>query len=108
MQIIYVSFVVLGSLSYTLYMQRPSIKQAFWDYNFTERQLVQKLENGTKEEKTWIIGRILENLPFNSVWKYTTLIEIKEIFPYLHLHPRFKKIWSYTLSLWGKYEKPPH
>lgn len=89
-------------------MQQASIKQAFWDYKFSERQLQQKLTYGTKEEKIWIIGRILENLPFNSIWKYTTLTQIKEIFPYLHLRPRFKQIWSYTLSLWGKYEKTPH
>lgn len=89
-------------------MQKASIKQAFWDYNFTERQLLRKLENGTRKEKIWIIGRILENLPFNSIWKYITLTQMKDFFPYLHLRPRFKQIWSYTLSLWGKYEKTPH
>ena len=82
-------------------MKQSSITQAFWDYKFSERQLLQKLEKGTKEEKIWIIGRILENLPFNSIWKYTTLTQVKDFFPYLHLHPRFQKIWSYTLALWG-------
>ncbi|MBU1000531.1 hypothetical protein KKE78_04010 [Patescibacteria group bacterium] len=89
-------------------MQQASIKQAFWDYNFTERQLVQKLAKGTKEEKAWIIGRILENLPFNSIWKYITPVQIKDFFPYLHLRPKLKQIWSYTLSLWDKYEKASH
>ena len=89
-------------------MQQASIKQAFWDYNFTERQLVAKLAKGTKEEKSWIIGRILENLPFNSIWKYTTLRQVRDFFPYLHLRPKLKQIWSYTLSLWDKYEKAPH
>ena len=89
-------------------MQQASIKQAFWDYNFTERQLLQKLENGTKEEKAWIIGRILENLPFNSIWKYITLGQVKDFFPYLHLRPKIKQIWGYTFSLWGKHEKTSH
>lgn len=89
-------------------MQQASIKQAFWDYNFTERQLLQKLKDGTKKEKAWIIGRMLENLPFNSIWKYVTLAQVKEIFPYLHLRPNLKQIWSYTLSLWRKYEKTSH
>lgn len=89
-------------------MQQTSIKQAFWDYNFTERKLLQKLEHGTKEEKIWIIGRILENLPFNSIWKYITPNQVKDFLPYLHLRPKLKQIWSYTLSLWGKYEKTPH
>lgn len=89
-------------------MQQASIKQAFWDYNFTERQILQKLTKGTKEEKTWIVGRLLENLPFNSIWKYITVLQLKEIFPYLYLRPQLKKIWGYTLSLWGKYEKTSH
>ena len=89
-------------------MQQISIKQAFWDYNLTERQLVKKLANGTKEEKAWIIGRILENLPFDSIWKYITLEQVKNFFPYLYFRPKIKQIWSYTLSLWGKYEKTSH
>jgi len=89
-------------------MRQVSIKQAFWDYNFSERQLRQKLTYGTKRERAWIIGRILENLPFDSIWKYITPAEVKEIFSYLHLRPRFKQIWRYSLSLWGKYEKASH
>ena len=89
-------------------MQQASIKQAFWDYNFTEHQLVQKLAKGTQEEKAWIIGRVLENLPFNSIWKYITPRQVEEILPYLHLRPKLKQIWSYTFSLWDKYEKTPH
>lgn len=89
-------------------MQSSSIKQAFWDYNFSERQLLQKLAKGTKEEKAWIIGRMLENLPFNSIWKYVTIEQVKEVFPHLHLRPKFKQIWYYTLSLWDRYEKNSH
>ncbi len=89
-------------------MQQASIKQAFWDYKFTERQILQKLTHGTKDEKAWIIGRIMENLPFNVIWKYTTLTQVKDFFPYLHFRPKLKKIWGYTLSLWGKYEKSSH
>lgn len=62
-------------------MQQASIKQAFWDYNFTERQLLQKLENGT---------------------------QVKDFFPYLHLRPKLKQIWGDTLTLWDKYEKDSH
>ena len=86
-------------------MQQATIKQAFWDYNFTEGQLQQKLANGTKEEKAWIIGRILENLPYDTIWRYITLAELKTYFSYLHLRPQIKKIWIYTLDLWNSYEK---
>lgn len=89
-------------------MQQASIKQAFWDYNFTEHQLLQKLSKGTKEEKAWVIGRILENLPFHSIWKYITPGQVKEIFPHLRLRPKLKQIWEYTFSLWDKYEKDSH
>lgn len=89
-------------------MQQASIKQAFWDYNFTESQLLQKLSKGTKKEKAWIIGRILENLPYSSIWKYVTLRQVKEVLSYLHFHPKLKQIWGYTFSLWDKYEKASH
>lgn len=72
-------------------MQKASIKQAFWDYNFTERQLLRKLENGTRKEKIWIIGRILENLPFNSIWKYITLTQMKDFFPFTKLQEEVLK-----------------
>ncbi len=88
-------------------MQQVSIKQAFWDYNFTERQLLQKLSNGTRNENTCIIGRILENLPYETIWRYITLSELKTYFSYLHLRPQIKKIWTYTLVLWNRYEKKP-
>lgn len=89
-------------------MQQASIKQAFWDYNFTEHQLLRKLTKGTQGEKAWIIGRMLENLPFNCIWNYITLRQVKDFFPYLHLRPKLKQIWGYTLSLWDKYEKASH
>lgn len=89
-------------------MPQASIKQAFWDYNFTERDLLQKLAKGTNGEKAWIIGRILENLPYNSIWKYLTLEQVKDFFPQLRLKPKFRQIWSYTLSLWDKHEKDSH
>ncbi len=89
-------------------MQQASIKQAFWDYNFTEQGLLKKLATGSKEEKTWIIGRIVENLPYDSIWKYITLKEFKEVFPKLHLRPKLKKIWDYSLDLWEKHDQDTH
>ncbi len=89
-------------------MKSASIKQAFWDYNFTKPELLKKLAKGTKDEKAWIIGRMLENLPLNSIWKYITPKQIKEILPYLHLRPKLRQIWSYTLFLWDKYDKASH
>lgn len=86
-------------------MKQASITQAFWDYNFSEKELVSKLNHGTREQKTWIIGRILEYLPYQVIWKYITLSKLKDYFPYLHLHPQIKKIWTYTIDLWSKHEK---
>lgn len=91
-------------------MKQVSITQAFWDYNFSEDELLSKLKSGTKEQKIWIIGRIIENLPYETIWRYVTLTQLKTYFPYLNMRPQIKKIWAYTLDLWNKYEKrhPSH
>lgn len=81
------------------------LKQAFWDYNFSEKELLAKLQRGTRKEKAWAIGRMLENLPFDTLWKYITLPQLRELFSSVHLRPKIKKIWQYTLNLWSKYEK---
>ena len=86
-------------------MKQASITQAFWDYNFSENELTTKLKAGTNEQKVWIIGRIIENLPYETIWQYVTLPQLKTYFPYLSLRPQIKKIWTYTLDLWSKHEK---
>lgn len=84
------------------------LQQAFWDYNLNEKEIIKRLKDGTAEEKTWIIGRIIEHLPFDKIWQYITLSELEEVFPKLRLRKENKKIWGYALSLWKSNGKPSH
>lgn len=84
------------------------LQQAFWDYNLSEGEIIKKLKGGSDEEKTWIIGRIIEHLPFEMIWQYITLSELQEVFPKLRLRKENKKIWDYALSLWKSNGKPSH
>lgn len=84
------------------------LQQAFWDYNLTEGEIIKKLKNGTDEEKAWVIGRIIEHLPFEIIWQYITLSELQEFFPKLRLRKENKKIWDYALSLWKSNGKSSH
>lgn len=84
------------------------LQQAFWDYNLTEREIIKKLKGGTDEEKAWVIGRIIEHLPYGKIWKYITLNELQAVFPKLHLREENKKIWDYALSLWKNNGKSSH
>lgn len=86
-------------------MKQVSITQAFWDYNFNEKELISRLKAGNEKQKAWIIGRIIENLPYQAIWSYVTLTQLRTYFPYLHLRPQIKKMWTYTLNLWNKNEK---
>lgn len=90
---------------YTTDMKHTSLTQAFWDYNYSEREIEAKLNMGTREEKVWVVRRILENLPYEAIWKYITLSQLKEHFKDLRLRPQLKNIWEYTLALWDKYDK---
>lgn len=89
-------------------MKQVSLKEAFWDYPLSEKELMVKLRRGTVREKAWIIGRIIEHLPYNSIWEYITLSQLQEVFPLLRLRKENKKIWSYALLLWNKHEKTTH
>lgn len=84
------------------------LHQAFWDYKLTDREILSKLKSGTEEEKIWIIGRIIEHLPYDYIWRYITLSQLQAVFAKLHLRKENKKIWGYTLSLWKNNGKSSH
>jgi hypothetical protein len=77
--------------------QRPYF---LWDYDLTVAD-VQAILSGTgTEQKAWIIARILESARYEDVWKFISLVELREIFPKLQLKPQVRGAWEFALKVW--------
>jgi hypothetical protein len=79
-------------------MKRPYF---LWDYELTEADVRRILKTGTETDKIWLMSRILESATLEDVWKYTSLQEVKYMFPKLKLKKPIRKAWNYALSVWS-------
>ncbi len=71
-----------------------------WDYDLTEEDVRRILHGENKTDRIWILSRILESARFEDVWRYTTLSEVREMFPALKLKPPIYRAWEHALSVW--------
>lgn len=71
-----------------------------WDYDLTEEGVRRILRGKNRTDRIWILSRILESARFEDVWKYTTLSDVREMFPALKLKPPIHRAWEYALSVW--------
>ncbi|MDP4011982.1 MAG: hypothetical protein Q8R00_00030 [Candidatus Nanoarchaeia archaeon] len=71
-----------------------------WDYDLTEKDVTRILHSKNEKEKSWITTRILESAKYEDIWRFLTLKQVKEIYPYLTLKKPVKDAWDYALSVW--------
>ena len=71
-----------------------------WDYDLTEADVARILGSNNMTEKSWITTRILESAKYEDIWRYLSLKDVKEIYPYLNLKRPIKDAWDYALSVW--------
>ena len=71
-----------------------------WDYDLTDDDVRQILRGENQTDKIWILSRILESARFEDVWKYTSLTEVKQMFPSLKLKKPIREAWEHALSVW--------
>ncbi len=78
--------------------QRPYF---FWDYEITDEEIRRILRDGIPSEKAWIISRILEYAKWDDIWRYLTLVDIRDNFAKLHFRWRQdRELWAYALDRW--------
>lgn len=76
-----------------------------WDYALDEEDIRNILQQGTPQEKAWIIGRILEYAKWQDIWRYLTVVDIRNNFRSLKFRrPQDHNLWAYALERWGLYE----
>lgn len=74
----------------------------FWDYDIDEGDLRHILRHGTSTEKAWVITRILEYAKWDDIWRYVTLVDIRENLERLQFrHPQDRELWAYALDRWN-------
>ncbi|MEK7064224.1 MAG: hypothetical protein AAB973_01255 [Patescibacteria group bacterium] len=77
--------------------QRPYF---IWDYDLTEDDVRVILRSQNQTDKVWMLSRILESARFEDVWKYTSLSEVKQMFPLLKIKKPIRQAWGRALSIW--------
>lgn len=71
-----------------------------WDYDLTETDVRRLLAGENKTDKIWILSRLLESARLEDVWQYTTLSQVRALFPELKLKPIIRRAWEYALHVW--------
>lgn len=80
----------------------------FWDYQITQTRL-KRLAKGLEGETSqiWAISRLLESAPYEEIWQFVSLEDLRKIFPKLKLKKPIQKAWQRTLEVWSEqYERP--
>ncbi len=80
-----------------------SIPYFLWDEPMSVAELRVKLTSASSEEKTRILGKILQEARDTDVWEFTTPQEVwlnwAELSPHLG---RRREFWRFLLSSWEK------
>jgi len=72
-----------------------------WDYDLTDSDLRAILRGNDKDQKAWLVTRLLESARFEDIWQYISLTELRAIFPELHLKPQVRAAWEFALLVWA-------
>jgi len=73
-------------------------------YFFPEREVSEEkvreiLENGSSEERAWVISHLLRYAQWDDIWEYVTRDEVREIFPALDLPENLRAAWGRMLKV---------
>ena len=76
-------------------------KTIFWDYDMTDARMRELLKSGSPWEKNWVASRILERAPFDKIWSFLSLEDLKRLLPQLQMRKEIKEVWEKALKAWS-------
>lgn len=85
-----------GNRSRALLSNRPSF---LWEYSLRPGE-IQEILSGPRQNRLWLVAKILEHAQWNEIWDYLTVDQIAEDLPYLRLPQKTKAHWYYSLNRW--------
>jgi hypothetical protein len=84
-------------------LSRDDVRPYFmWDADVTVGELRRTLASAGADEKAMVLGRILREARDTDVWCFTTLAEVRRLFPRIRRYlGRRRAFWDYLMSAWN-------
>jgi hypothetical protein len=73
-----------------------------WSEATTVAEFRAKLASATPDEKAVLLGRLMREARDVDVWKFTTVAEVRQLFPAIERYlGRRRAFWVYLLDAWA-------
>lgn len=89
----------------SLDLDDPEARPYFlWDEDTSVGELRQRLASASDVEKGALLGKILREARDPDVWRFTTVAEVRRLFPLIERHlGRRRAFWQYLLAAWHEH-----
>ena len=71
----------------------------FPDEQVSEARVRSILEQGSAEERAWVVSHLLRFAQWDDIWTYVTREQVREIFPRLELPENLQAAWARMLKI---------
>lgn len=71
----------------------------FPDREVTAEELRALLEEGSEDDRIWVISHLLRYAQWDDIWTYVTRDEVREVFPELDLPDNLRTAWGRMLKV---------
>lgn len=72
-----------------------------WDMDVTLDAFRERLRTGDPDTRAWLLGKLLREAKPDDVFEFTTLAEIRVLWPRLERHlGRTREFWTWLMQVW--------
>lgn len=71
----------------------------FPDQTVSEARVRWILENGSRDERAWVVSHLLRFAMWDDIWTYVTRDDVREMFPDLELPESLRSAWARMLKV---------
>ncbi len=71
----------------------------FPDQEVPESRVRHILDQGSDEDKAWVISHLLRFAQWDDIWTYVTRDQVREIFPLLDMPEKLQAAWARMLKV---------
>ena len=71
----------------------------FPDQTVSEVRVRWILQNGSRDERAWVMSHLLRFALWDDIWTYVSREEVREVFPHLELPENLRTAWARMLKV---------